>query len=111
MVKKKLYIYSNTIALIIGIILCTIVYGIVGIAVASVAQIMRGLLLLRGFIPIVGIVLYAWLMWYHVMPWIAAVFGIQWDWPLTALFAFNLIVSIGCTLQTIIRIFTNYWRL
>jgi hypothetical protein len=110
MVKKKLYIYSNIIALIIGIILSTIVYGLVGIPVAIVAQILMGILLLLGFIPIVGVILYAWLVWFNVIPWIVTVFGIEWAWPLTALFAFNLIVSIGCTLQAIIRIFTNYWR-
>ena len=110
MVKKKLYIYSNAIALVIGIILSTIVYGLIGIPVAIVTQILMGILLLVGFIPIVGVVLYTWLVWFHVLPWIVTVFGITWDWPLTALFVFNLIVSIGCTLQAIIRIFTNYWR-
>lgn len=110
MVKKKLYLYSNLLAMILGIIFCFAAYGPVGIAVAIVTQIALGILLLLGFIPIVGVILYAWLAWFSVIPWIVAVFGIQWAWPLTALFVFNLIVSIGCTLQAIIRIFTVYWR-
>ncbi len=110
MVKKKLYIYSNIIALVLGIVLCAIAYGPLGVLIAIVTQIILGILLLLGFIPIVGVVLYAWLSWFYVLPWVAAVFGVEWAWPLTALFVFNLIVCIGCTLQAIIRIFTVYWR-
>jgi len=110
MVKKKLYGYANLIAIILGIILCTIAYGAVGILIAIVTQILLGILLLLGFIPVVGVVLYAWLAWFNVIPWVVAVFGLEWAWPLTTLFVFNLIVSIGCTLQIIIRIFTVYWR-
>jgi hypothetical protein len=110
MVKKKLYLYSNLIALILGMVICTFAYGTLGILIAIVAQIILGILLLLGFIPVVGVVLYAWIAWFHVLPWVAAVFGVEWAWPLAALFAFNLFVSIGCTLQAIIRIFTVYWR-
>jgi hypothetical protein len=110
MVKKKLYGYSNLIAMVIGIILCFIAYGPVGILIAIVTQILLGILLLLGFIPIVGVVLYAWLAWYYVLPWIAAFSGAGWEWPLTVMFALNLVVSIGCTLQILIRIFTVWWR-
>jgi hypothetical protein len=110
MVKKKLYIYSNIIALVLGIVLCAIAYGPMGVLIAIVTQIVLGILLLLGFIPVIGVVLYAYLSWFFVLPWVSAVFGVEWAWPLTALFVFNLIVSIGCTLQAIIRIFTVYWR-
>jgi hypothetical protein len=111
MVKKKLYGYSNLIALIMGVVFCTITYGIIGIPIAIVSQVAMGVLLLLGFIPVVGVFLYGWVVWFHVIPWIVAVFGVEWSWPLTALFAFNLVVSIGCTLQIIIRVFTTWWKL
>ncbi len=110
MVKKKLYGYSNLIALILGMVFCTIAYGPVGILIAIVTQILLGILLLLGFIPVIGVILYVWLIWFHVLPWVAAVFGVEWGWSLTALFVLNLIVSIGCTIQAVIRIFTVYWR-
>jgi hypothetical protein len=110
MVKKKLYIYSNAIALVLGIIFCFITYGIPGILIAIVTQIVLCITLLLGFIPVIGVILYAWLAWFNFMPWLVAVFGVEWAWSLTALFVLNLIVSIGCTVQAIIRIFTTYWR-
>jgi len=110
MVKKKLYYYSNLFALILGIIFCGITYGPVGILIAVVAQVVLGLLLLLGFIPVVGVLLYIWLAWFNFLPWLVAVFGVEWAWSLSALFVFNLIVSVGCTAQMIIRIFTTYWR-
>ena len=110
MVKKKLYLYSNLIALIMGIVTCTAAYGAIGIIIAIVTQILLGILLLLGFIPVFGVVLYALLAWFGVLQWIVSVFGVAWEWPLTTLFVFNLIISIGCTLQAVVRIFTNYWR-
>jgi len=110
MVKKKLYGYSNLIAIILGIIFCTITYGPLGILIAITAQIVLGILLLLGFIPVVGVFLYVWLAWFNFLPWLVSVFGIEWTWSLTTLFVFNLIISIGATLQMIIRIFTVYWR-
>ncbi len=110
MVKKKLYIYSNVIALLLGILFCYITYGISGILIAIVTQIVLGVILLLGFIPVVGVILYAWLAWFNFLPWLITVFGVEWAWSLTALFVLNLIVSIGCTAQAIIRIFTVYWR-
>jgi hypothetical protein len=90
--------------------LCFATYGPAGILIALIAQIALGLLLLLGFIPIVGVLLYGWLAWFSVLPWVVSVFGVEWTWSLTAIFVLNLIVSIGCTLQAIIRIFTVYWR-
>ena len=110
MVKKKLYIYSNLIALVMGIMFCFITYGPVGILIAIVTQVMLGILLLLGFIPVVGVILYGYLAWFYALPAATSLFGVSWDWSLTALFVFNLIISIGCTLQAIIRIFTVYWR-
>jgi hypothetical protein len=110
MVKKKLYGYSNLLALILGLIFCTITYGPVGIIMAIIAQIVMGIILLFGFIPVFGVVIYIWLIWFNFLPWLVAAFGVEWSWSLTVLFAFNLIISIGCTLQAIIRIFTVYWR-
>jgi hypothetical protein len=110
MVKKKLYLYSNLISLVLGIVLCYVTYGPAGILIAIAAQIALGILLLIGFIPVVGVIIYAWLAWSSVIPWVAAVFGVEWAWSLTVMFALDLIVSIGCTLQAIIRIFTVYWR-
>ena len=110
MVKKKLYLYSNAISLILGIVFCFMTYGPVGILIAIVTQIVLGIILLLGFIPVVGVILYIWFAWFNFMPWIVAVFGVDWTWSLTTLFVFNLIVSIGCTLQAVIRIFTVYWR-
>ncbi len=111
MVKKKLYIYSNLIAIVLGILFCFITYGLVGIPIAITAQIVLGITLLLGIIPVVGVILYAWLAWFNFLPWLVAVFGVEWMWSLTALFVLNLIVSIGFTVQMIIRIFTVYWRL
>jgi hypothetical protein len=110
MVKKKLYLYSNLLSLILGMIFCTITYGPAGILIAIVAQVAFGITLLLGFIPVVGVALYAWLGWFGFLPWLTAAFGVEWAWSLTTMFAFNLIISIGCTLQAIIRIFTVYWR-
>ena len=110
MVKKKLYIYSNAISLILGVILFAVTYGITGIPMAVIAQIVMGITLLVGFVPVAGVFIYAWLMWFNFMPWLVAVFGVEWLWSLNALFVLNLIVSIGCTVQAIIRIFTVWWR-
>ena len=110
MVKKKLYAYSKLIALILGIIFCCMTYGPVGILIAVIVQVVLGVTLLLGFIPVVGVILYIWLGWFSFLPWMVSVFGVQWAWSLTVLFMFNLIVSIGCTAQIIIRIFTPYWR-
>ncbi len=111
MVKKKLYMYSNAIALVLGILFCFLTYSFIGIPIAIVTQILLGITLLLGFIPVIGVILYAWLAWFNVLPWIVSVFGVEWTWSLTVLFVLNLIVSIGCTAQAIIRIFTVYWRL
>lgn len=110
MVKKKLYLYSNLISVILGIIFCTITYGPVGILIAIVVQIVLGLTLLLGFIPIIGVILYVWLAWFNFLPWLVTFFGVEWAWSLTAMFFFNLIISVGCTLQMLIRIFTTWWR-
>ncbi|UCD02869.1 MAG: hypothetical protein JSV63_03760 [Candidatus Aenigmatarchaeota archaeon] len=111
MVKKKLYAYSNLIALVLGILFCFITYGPAGILIAIVTQIVLGLTLLLGIIPVIGVILYAWVAWFSFLPWVVTVFGVEWTWSLTALFVLNLIVSIGFTVQMIIRIFTVYWRL
>ncbi len=111
MVKKKLYLYSNAISLLLGIVLCSVTYGMAGIPVAIVAQIGMGIALLVGFIPVAGIFIYGWLMWFNFMPWLVATFGIEWAWSINAMFVLNLIVSIGCTIQAIIRIFTVWWRI
>ncbi len=110
MVKKKLYIYSNVIALVLGIIFCFITYGYTGIIMGVLTQIVLGIILLIGFIPVIGVLIYAWLAWFNFLPWVVTVFGVEWAWSLTALFVLNLIVSIGCTVQAVIRIFTVYWR-
>ncbi len=110
MVKKKLYIYSNVIALLLGIVFCFLTYGPAGVLIAIVTQIALGILLLIGFIPVIGVIIYAWLAWFNILPWLIAFFGVEWAWSLTVLFVLNLIVSIGCTVQAIIRIFTVYWR-
>jgi hypothetical protein len=110
MVKKKLYIASNLISLVLGMIFCFMTYGLIGIPIAIVTQILLGLLLLLGFIPVVGVFIFVWLAWFNVLPWVVSVFGVEWAWSLTAMFVFNLIVSIGCTFQAVIRIFTVYWR-
>ena len=111
MVKKKLYVYSNIIALVLGILFCFITYGAVGILIAIVAQVVMGITLLLGIIPVFGVIIYTWLIWFNFLPWLTAFFGVEWMWSLTALFVLNLIVSIGFTVQMIIRIFTVYWRL
>ena len=110
MVKKKLYVYSNVISLLLGMVFCTIAYGPVGIVIALITQIVLGIILLIGFIPIAGVIIYAWLGWFNFLPWLVAVFGVEWSWALSAMFALNLIVSIGCTAQMLIRIFTTWWR-
>lgn len=110
MVKKKLYIYSNLLALLLGIIFSFITYGPLGILIGITAQVILGITLLLGFIPVIGVILYAWLAWFNAIPWLVAVFGVEWAWSITALFLINLAVSIGCTVQAIIRIFTVYWR-
>jgi len=56
------------------------------------------------------VILYGYLAWFHVLPGVTSFFGVGWEWSLNVLFVFNLIISIGCTLQAIIRIFTVYWR-
>lgn len=111
MVKKKLYIYSNVLALIIGLIFCYLTYGFLGLPIAIVTQLLLGIILLAGFIPIIGVFVYIWLAWFNVLPWIVSVFGVEWAWSLSVLFVFNLVVSIGCTAQAIIRIFTTYYRI
>ncbi len=111
MVKKKLYVYANILSLILGVVFCTIVYGPVGVLIGIVAQIVLGITLLLGFIPVVGVILYAWLGWFSFLPWLVSVFGVEGSWALAALFVMNLIVSIGCTVQMIIRIFTTWWRI
>ena len=110
MVKKKLFYYCNLIALLMSIVLFGFTFGLSGVLLAVVFQICLGALLLLGFIPVVGVVLYSWLAWFNLIPWLLAVFGAEWAWPVTAMFVFNLIVSIGCTFHAIIRIFTVYWR-
>ena len=110
MVKKMLYGYSNLIALVLGVVFCFVAYGFVGILVAFVTQVFLGVLLLLGFIPVIGVIIYIWLGWFNLLPWVAAVFGVEWSWALTSIFILNLIVSIGCTVQALIRIFTVYWR-
>jgi len=111
MVKKKLYIYSNAFNLLIGIIACVAAYGVVGIPVAITLQVMLGLLLLLGFIPIIGVIIYGWYGWFNIIPMVASFFGIEWTWALSIMFILNLIISTGCTLQAIIRIFTPWWRI
>jgi len=110
MVKKKLYIYSNVIGLLLGLIFCFATYGPIGLAIGLISQVVFGITLLLGFIPVIGVIIYAWLAWFNYMPWVVSVFGVEWAWSITALFLFNLIISIGCTVQAIIRIFTVYWR-
>ncbi len=110
MVKKKLYAYSNAISLVLGIVFCALTYGIAGVPIAIIAQVVLGITLLLGFIPVVGVILYAWLTWFNFLPWLVTAFGVEFAWSLTAMFVLNLIVSIGCTAQAIIRIFTPYWR-
>lgn len=111
MVKKKLYLYSNAIALLLGVIFCFVTYGPIGIAIAILTQIVLGITLLLGFIPIVGVFLYAWLAWFNFMPWMVSVFGVEWAWSISAMFVLNLVVSIGCTVQVLIRVFTVWWRI
>jgi hypothetical protein len=111
MVKKKLYYYSNAIALAMGIVFCVIAHGPVGVLLAIITQVALGLLLLLGFIPVAGVILYAWLGWFGFLPWLMGSFGIDGSWALSAMFFFNLIISIGCTLQMLIRIFTTWWRI
>jgi hypothetical protein len=110
MVKKKLYIYSNVISLVLGIIFCALTYGPAGVLIAILTQIVLGILLLLGFIPVIGVILYAWLAWFYYFPFVTGVFGVELSWSLIAMFCMNLIVCIGATFQAIIRIFTTYWR-
>jgi hypothetical protein len=110
MVKKKLYVYSNLVSLVLGMLFCFVTYGTVGIVIAIIAQVVLGITLLLGLIPIIGVILYAWLAWFNFLPWLVSVFGVEPAWSLAAMFAINLIVSIGFTVQMIIRIFTTWWR-
>jgi hypothetical protein len=112
MVKKKLYYYSNAIALVMGVVFCVIAHGPIGVLIAIIAQVALGLLLLLGFIPVIGVILYAWLGWFSFLPWLTGVFGLtEGSWALAALFFFDLVISIGCTVQMLIRIFTTWWRI
>ena len=47
-VKKKLYLWSNGISLVLGIIFCFITYGPGGVLIAIMNQIVMGLTLLLG---------------------------------------------------------------
>ncbi len=110
MVKKKIYFYSLILGELLGMALCFVNYGPWGIAIGLLTNLLLAITLLLGFIPVLGVVLYAYLAWFDILPWIAGLTGAGWGWSLTALFIYNFVISAGCTAQMIIRIFTSYWR-
>jgi len=109
MVKKRIYFFSLVLGELLGMALGFINYGPWGIATGFLANLLLAITLLLGFIPVVGVGLYAWIAWFYILPWIAGLTGAGWGWSLTVLFVYNLIISAGCTAQMIIRIFTSYW--
>ena len=88
-----------------------VVYGPIGAPIAILMQVVLGITLLLGFIPVVGVFLYGWLAWFNFIPWVTTLFGVEWTWTLTVMFLFNLAVCVGCTIQALIRIFTVWWRI